>query len=317
MNLPTPRRSRAWRKSAGLQLSNVKLERRNAEPNYYDVNASLIHYGDHKAVQVICHDVTEREKLAVHLRHHAENLENEVQQRTRDLRDSQTRLVQQEKMAALGRLVAGVAHEMNTPIGTITSNADTLARSLVKLRGILTSDASPEEIRNNRPLNQVLTVLDDISRINGLACERIVAIVGSLRNFARLDEAELKTADLHEGLDSTLTLVQHELKNRVTVKKEYGDIPPIRCHPNQINQVFMNLLVNASQAVKEKGEITIRTAREADIVSVQISDTGVGIPPNKPAEYLRSGFYHEGSWSRHRARSLDLFQDRARPRRPD
>ena len=135
----------------------------------------------------IVNDVTEREKLASHLRHHAENLQNEVQQRTRDLRDSQTRLVQQEKMAALGRLVAGVAHEMNTPIGTITSNADTLARSLVKLRGILTSDASPEEIRNNRPLNQVLAVLDDISRINGLACERIVAIVGSLRNFARLD----------------------------------------------------------------------------------------------------------------------------------
>ena len=100
--------------------------------------------------------------------------------------------------------------------------------------------------------------------------------MGSLRNFARLDEAEFKTADLHEGLDSTLTLVHHELKNRAVVKKEYGDIPPIRCHPNQLNQVFMNLLVNASQAFKEKGEITIRSFREGDIVNVQISDNGVG-----------------------------------------
>ncbi len=281
-------------KAGRLQLSNIKLERRNAEPNYYDVNASLIHYGDHRAVQVICHDVTEREKLASHLRHHAEELENEVHQRTRDLRESQMRLVQQEKMAALGRLVAGVAHEMNTPIGTITSNADTLARSLVKLRGILSLDSCPEEVRNDRLLAQVLTVLDDISRINGLACERIVAIVGSLRNFARLDEAELKTADLHEGLDSTLTLVHHELKNRAVVKKEYGDIPSILCHPNQINQVFMNLLVNASQAVKDKGEITIRTSREGDIVVVQISDNGVGIPPDNLQRIFDPGFTTKG-----------------------
>ena len=277
-----------------LQLSNIKLERRGAEPSYYDVNASLIHYGDQRAVQVICHDVTEREKLASHLRHHAEELENEVLQRTRDLRESQMQLVQQEKMAALGRLVAGVAHEMNTPIGTITSNADTLGRSLTRLRGILTSDSCPAEVRNDRLLSQVLNVLDDISRINGLACERIVGIVGSLRNFARLDEAEFKTADLHEGLDSTLTLVHHELKNRAVVKKEYGDIPPIQCHPNQINQVFMNLLVNASQALKEKGEITIRSFREGDIVNVQISDSGVGIPPENLQRIFDPGFTTKG-----------------------
>ena len=281
-------------KAGRLQLSNIKFEGRGAEPSYYDVNASLIHYGDQRAVQVICHDVTEREKLASHLRHHAEELENEVHQRTRDLRDSQAQLVQQEKMAALGRLVAGVAHEMNTPIGTITSNADTLGRSLTKLRGILTAVSCPDVVRNDRMLSQVLNVLDDISRINGMACERIVRIVGSLRNFARLDEAEFMTADLHEGLDSTLTLVHHELKNRVVVKKEYGDIPPIRCHPNQLNQVFMNLLVNASQAFKEKGEITIRTFREGDIVNVQISDNGVGIPHENLQRIFDPGFTTKG-----------------------
>ena len=277
-----------------LQISDVRFERRRADPAYLDVNISLVHYGDHRIAQVICHDVTERHKLASHLRHHAEELEAEVEARTRDLRDSQAQLVQQEKMAALGRLVAGVAHEMNTPIGTVTSNAAILSRSLEKLRGILTDESCPEAVRANSSLTKVLKVLDDISRINGMACERIIAIVGSLRNFARLDEADFKTADLHEGLDSTLTLVHHEMKRRAKVLKDYGDIPSILCHPNQINQVFMNLLLNASQAIEERGEITIRTRLEGDIVSVQISDTGVGIPPENLASIFDPGFTTKG-----------------------
>ena len=277
-----------------LRISDVRFERRRAEPVYLDVNISLVHYGDHRIAQVICHDVTERHKLASHLRHHAEELEAEVEARTRDLRDSQAQLVQQEKMAALGRLVAGVAHEMNTPIGTVTSNADILSRSLEKLRGILTDESCPEAVRANNSLTKVLKVLDDISRINGMACDRIIAIVGSLRNFARLDEADFKRADLHEGLESTLTLVHHEMKRRAKLVKDYGDIPSIRCHPNQINQVFMNLLVNASQAIEEHGEITIRTRREGDIVSVQISDTGVGIPPENLASIFDPGFTTKG-----------------------
>ena len=277
-----------------LQYSTVRLERRGAAPSYVDVGASLVTYGGNRIVQVICHDVTEREKLSSHLRHHAEELEKEVQERTRDLRDSQSQLVQQEKMAALGRLVAGIAHEMNTPIGTINSNADTLGRSLVKLRDIVTSESSDEAVRENRDLQHVLSVVEDISRVNQLASERIVDIVTTLRNFARLDEADLKTADLHEGLESTLTLVRHELKNRVRVVKQYGDIPPIRCHPNQINQVFMNLLVNASQAVEGKGEVRIKTFREDDMVNVQISDTGVGIPPENLSRIFDPGFTTKG-----------------------
>src|SRR5690606_13050483 len=155
-------------------------------------------------------------------------------------------------------------------------NADTLARSLAVVRQLTSGDDAPEQLKSNKRLTQVLNLLEDISRINKLACERIVSIVGSLRNFARLDQAELQMADLHEGLDSTLTLVYHELKNRITIIKEYGDIPPVRCHPNQINQVFMNLLVNAAQAIPDKGEIRLRTFREGDIVKVQIADNGVG-----------------------------------------
>ncbi len=277
-----------------LQYSTVRLERRGAAASYVDVGASLVTYGGNRIVQVICHDVTEREKLSSHLRHHAEELEKEVQERTRDLRESQSQLVQQEKMAALGKLVAGIAHELNTPIGTINSNADTLGRSLAKLRGIITNESCNEAIRENPVLQHVLSVVDDISRVNQLASQRIVDIVTTLRNFARLDEADLKIADLHEGLESTLTLVRHELKNRVRVVKEYGDIPPIRCHPNQINQVFMNLLVNASQAVKGKGEVRIKTFREDDMVNVQISDTGVGIPAENLPRIFDPGFTTKG-----------------------
>ena len=284
----------AMTKSGQLRYSNIKLEGSQGEPKYIDISASLVTYGDNRIIQVICHDVTEREQLADHLRHHAEELEKEVEARTLDLRNSQAQLVQQEKMAALGKLVAGIAHEVNTPIGTITSNADTLSRSLEKLSSTMESDQVPESVRALRPLKQVQSVLEDIARINQLACERIVNIVSSLRNFARLDEADLKTANLHEGIESTLTLVHHELKNRIEVVKDYGDIPAIRCHPNQVNQVFMNLLVNASQAIDGKGTITIRTFREGDIVNVRFSDSGVGIPPENLSRIFDPGFTTKG-----------------------
>ena len=194
----------------------------------------------------------------------------------------------------MGKLVAGIAHEMNTPIGTINSNADTLKRSLEVVEKTIHDPETPASIRESKRLTQVLTLLEDIARINKLACERIVSIVGSLRNFARLDEAELQVVDLHLGLDSTLTLVHHELKNRITVIKEYGEIPPVRCHPNQINQVFMNLLVNAAQSIAEKGQITIKTFAEGDIVSVQISDSGSGIPPENLSKIFDPGFTTKG-----------------------
>jgi PAS domain S-box-containing protein len=278
----------------GNVRSSMRIQGPAGEERFVDVSLTQVSYGSDRILQVICHDVTERERFAAHLRNEAEELERLVAARTRDLRESQTKLIQQEKMAALGKLVAGVAHEMNTPIGTINSNADTLSRSLKKLRQLLTAESCPDAVREDRKLGQLLTMVEDIARINQIACERIVDIVGSLRNFARLDEAEQKVADLHEGLNSTLTLVQHELKNRIRLVKEYGDIPPIHCHPNKINQVFMNLLVNAAQAINGEGVITIRTFREGDIVNVQFSDTGAGIRPDNLSRIFDPGFTTKG-----------------------
>lgn len=197
-----------------------------------------------------------------------------------------TQLIQSEKMASLGLLVAGLAHEINTPMGAIHSNNDNLARALVKLRK-LTEPGSKD-------LNRILGILGEIGRNNEVATERIMKIVQTLRNFARLDEAERKKVNIHEGLDSTLSLVRHRLKNRIRVVKEYGDVPEIECFPNQLNQVFMNILVNASQAIEDKGAITIKTFTDGGSVKIAISDTGVGIAPENLSKVFDPGFTTKG-----------------------
>ena len=137
-----------------------------------------------------------------------------------------------------------------------------------------------------------IEILRDVCQNNMLATDRLISIVGSLRNFARMDEPDLKEADIHEGLESTLTIVQHQLKGRIEVVKQYGSIPPVECQPNRLNQVFMNLLVNAAQAIS--GTITIKTVKKGDAVKVAISDTGVGIPPENLSRIFDPGFTTKG-----------------------
>jgi PAS domain S-box-containing protein len=238
---------------------------------------------------IIVEDVTEHRKADENVRRYARELEGI----NRELRDTQSALVQSEKMASLGNLVAGVAHEINTPVGSINSNGDVMVRALGKLRGLL--DLAPSEVRENRELTRTLSVLENIGEVNQTACERIVRIVRSLRNFARLDEAERKTVDLHEGLESTLTLVHHELKNRIEVVRDYGEIPEVECFPNQLNQVFMNMLVNASQAIHGNGTITIKTSVHGDDhVTISFLDTGVGIEPENLNKIFDPGFTTKG-----------------------
>jgi PAS domain S-box-containing protein len=282
------------RESGSMVQNNVTVRRPQGEPVTVDMSASRIRYAGHEVMQCICHDVTDRKRLEAHLRNYTEELERQVEERSSALQRSNAQLLQQEKMAALGALVAGIAHEMHTPIGTITSNSDILTRSLNRIHDLIGSENCPEPFRSNPDLTRVIGIVDEISRVNQLACDRIIAIVRSLRNFARLDEAEVKSADLHEGIESTLTLVRHELKNRITVEKQFGDIPQIQCHPNQLNQVFMNMLVNASHAIRGNGTITIRTFRENDVVKVQISDTGGGIKPEHLAKIYDPGFTTKG-----------------------
>jgi signal transduction histidine kinase len=198
-----------------------------------------------------------------------------------------SQLIQSEKMAALGLLVAGVAHEINTPMGAIHSNNDIMTRAVGKVRKLL-EPAPDKEVR------RLLDILGEVCRNNEIATERIMKIVGSLKNFARLDEAERKKVDIHDGIESTLSLLRHQLRNRIRIVKSFGDIPEIECYPNELNQVFMNILVNAAQAIKHRGEITVKTWREGDRVKIAISDTGVGIPPENLSKVFDPGFTTKG-----------------------
>ncbi len=214
-------------------------------------------------------------------------LDNAYQQ----LKESQATILQQEKMASIGQLAAGVAHEINNPIGFVRSNINTLHKDLTKLTDFIQTqgdlvksccnDEQLEELTAHQKKLKVKYVMDDASElieesIDGI--ERVKTIVQNLKGFSRVDQAEHKNVDINECIEDTLNIIWNELKYKTTVHKEYGDCPSTWCYPQQLNQVFMNLLVNAAQAIEEKGDITITSYRQDENIIVKISDTGKGIP---------------------------------------
>ncbi len=209
-----------------------------------------------------------------------------LEQAFQKLRDTQTQLVMQSKMASLGDLVAGVAHEMNNPIGVIHSAADTATRGMRRIVDLLQdSEAQTQQpIQLVQKNHQIITVASD----------RIAKTVQNLRTFAALDEALFQQVDIHENIDTTLSLLYHELKDGANVVKEYGHIPRIQCYPNEINQAFMNLFKNAIQATEQQGTITLVTYADETQVYVKISDTGEGISPEGLPRVFDPGFTTRG-----------------------
>jgi signal transduction histidine kinase len=250
----------------------------------------------------------ELKKSNLKLREYSQTLELKVKQRTRDLESknkelantlrelekTQNQLIMREKMASLGHLVAGVAHEVNNPIGAVHSAADVIKRCVEKIRKILRSSQSLPEVKDDEQLIESLQILEDNNKITATASDRIAKIVTSLRSFSRLDEAEYQKADIHEGLNSTLMLLEHEMRDRIAVGREYGEIPEIDCYPSQLNQVFMNVLKNAVQAIEERGQINVRTYLDDNKVVVEISDNGCGIPPEDLDRIFGPGFTTRG-----------------------
>ena len=213
-------------------------------------------------------------------------LEQKVEERTQELREAQSQIVMQEKMASLGDLVAGVAHEINNPVGIIVSAADIARRGVHKIQNLLQDKSNLDE----EQLKQSLKLVETNHEVIATAGGRVANIVQSLRSFARLDEALFQHVDIHKSIDTTLTLIHHELRNKAKVIKEYGEIPRIQCYPSELNQVFMNLLRNAAQAIEEQGTITIATYADQAQVYVKISDTGKGIPPEALPRIYDPGF---------------------------
>jgi len=210
-------------------------------------------------------------------------------------REMQNQLILQERMASLGSLVAGIAHEINSPIGTIQSAADVVTRCVKKVEGLFAEGKTLEDMSIDGWCQKAFRILKENTELIAIAGGRIANLVRSLRNFARLDEAEYQRASLHEGLESTLTLLEGELKDRVIVVKEFHDIPEMFCFPGQLNQVFMSLLRNAAEAIEGPGTIRIKTFTKNNFVHIQISDNGRGIAPEKLKRIFNFVFSERGS----------------------
>ncbi|KWD88366.1 histidine kinase [Burkholderia ubonensis] len=209
-----------------------------------------------------------------------------------ELEETHVQLLQSEKLASIGQLAAGVAHEINNPIGFVSANLNTLK---TWVRGLLDVVAAHEAAlpRHDAETRVALTATGraaDIDYIRGEIATlidesidgtmRVRRIVQDLRDFSRPGSDEWSVVDIHAGLESTLNVVHNELKYKADVVREYGDVPQVECLPSQLNQVFMNLLVNAAQAIPGRGVITIRTTSDGDHVTIAISDTGKGMPPD-------------------------------------
>jgi PAS domain S-box-containing protein len=211
----------------------------------------------------------------------------------RELRQTQAHLVQSEKMASLGGLVAGIAHEINTPVGAMTSMHDTLMRAIAKLKEHL-KETNPGAFEKDERLKSLFAMIDESNQVIRSGASRVAEIVRRLRSFARLDEAELKKVDVHEGLEDTLTLVHHEIKHNIQIVRDYGTLPVMSVFPSRLNQVFLNLINNARQAIHNKGTITLRTWVEDKTAAIAITDDGVGIPKENLSRVFDPGFTTKG-----------------------
>jgi len=229
---------------------------------------------------VTIHDFTERKRV-----------NSELEQAYCELKATQARIVQQEKMASIGQLAAGVAHEINNPMGFISSNLRTLAKYNEKQHEFIKAQSAVIEtlmdaemadaLRDKRRALKIDYILEDgreLIKESLDGAERVRTIVQNLKSFSRVDEVEFKLTDINVCITSTINIVWSELKYKVNLVKELSEIPPLLCYPQQINQVIMNLLVNAGQAIEKQGEITVRSWHENGSIYASVSDTGCGIP---------------------------------------
>jgi signal transduction histidine kinase len=209
------------------------------------------------------------------------------------LRTEQADLVNSTRLATLGSLVAGIAHELDTPLGSLVSSHDTLRRALERLQEILADERVDES--ELEEVRRIVRAVDGVMDASGLATDRMVGLVGSLRTFGRPDGSERDLVDVREALEETLTLVKHRFGDGIRVETSYGDLPRIECYPAELNQAFMNLLLNASQALEGEGRIHVRTRSGDGHVEVEIRDTGTGIPADHLARIFEPGFSTKGA----------------------
>ena len=219
------------------------------------------------------------------------NKTREIETANKKLAEAKSQLIQQEKLASLGQLAAGVAHEINNPVGFINSNLSMLSKYSNRLLSLIDSlddaikqsdyhqfqlsfEQKKQQYKFDSAKKNILPVIEESQE----GVDRVKKIVHDLKNFSRVDEAEWQWADIHQGIDSTLNIARNEIKYKAEVHLDYGDLPLVECVPSQINQVILNLLVNSAQAMESTGNIYIRTWKEGAQVGIEVKDDGSGIP---------------------------------------
>ncbi|ALP52948.1 hypothetical protein Tel_07155 [Candidatus Tenderia electrophaga] len=221
-----------------------------------------------------------------------------------EIKEVKEQLLQAEKLATIGQLAAGVAHEINNPIGYINSNLGALKKYLADILKLVNAYRNAEahlvdehviahlrEIKSNIDLDYLLEDMGDLVSESQEGINRVTKIVQDLKDFSRAHKDEWMYSDIHQGIDSTLNIVHNELKYKAEIVKNYGDLPHVECIPSQLNQVFTNLLVNAAHAIEDHGTITITTSvADGEYIQVKIADDGSGIEP-EIAEKIFNPFF--------------------------
>lgn len=225
-----------------------------------------------------------------------------------DLQRTRDQLMQSDKMASIGQLAAGVAHEINNPIGFISSNLNCLRDYAVQIKRAVAaydelldeckqSDSplavkaqSVAKVRHEAELEYILSDLTGLISESIEGSERVCQIVANLRDFSHVDNPDVREADVNELIEKTILVARNVLKYKADVVREYGDVPPLPCYGGRLSQVFLNLLINAAQAIENHGAITVRTAHHDGMIVIEVADTGCGIAPENLTRIFESFF---------------------------
>jgi two-component system NtrC family sensor kinase len=216
-------------------------------------------------------------------------MEDEADHLRAELEVLNRKLAEAHKMASIGRLSAGIVHEINTPIGSIFSNNEVTVRSLEKVRGLL----NEAKEKGSAPPDKALSLIDSVlglAAVDRIACERISGIVRSLKTFARVTPNDVRKIDVNELIRHTLKLASAVFRRRILFATELGDLPEVECYPGLFGQVLLNLVVNAAQAIEDEGTVTVKSSAEGNNVRVEVIDTGHGIRPEDRAKIFHAGF---------------------------